>query len=35
MVKGLEETLLQGGHIEGPETYAKMLSIPSYQRDAN
>ena len=35
MGKGLEQTLLQGGHIENPETYEKMLSIASYQRDAN
>ena len=35
MGKGLEQTLLQGGHTEGPETYEKMLSIASYQRDAN
>ena len=35
MGKGLEQTLLQGGHTEGPETYEKMLSITSLQRDAN
>ena len=35
MGKGLEQTLLQEGHTEGPETYEKMLSIASYQRDAN
>ena len=35
MGKGLEQTLLQGGHSEGPETYEKMLSITSHQRDAN
>ena len=35
MGKGLEQTLLQGGHTEGPETYEKMLSIASYQRDTN
>ena len=29
------KTLLQGRHTEGPETYEKMLSIASYQRDAN
>ena len=34
MGKSLEQTLLQGGHIQGPETYKKMLSITSYQRDA-
>ena len=33
--KGLEQTLLQGGHTEGPGTYEKMLSIASYKRDAN
>ena len=27
--------LLQGGHTEGLETYEKMLSITSHQRDAN
>ena len=35
MGKGLEQTLLQGGHTEGPGTYEKMLSITSHQRDAN
>ena len=35
MGKGLEQTLLQGGHTEGPETYERMLSIASHQRDAN
>ena len=30
-----EQTLLQGGHTEGPETYEKMLSITSHHRDAN
>ena len=30
-----QQTLLQGGHTEGPETYEKMLSITSHQRDAN
>ena len=33
--KGLEQTLLQGRHTKGPETYEKMLSITSHQRDAN
>ena len=33
--KGLEQTLLQGRHTEGPETYEKMLNIASDQRDAN
>ena len=31
----LEQTLLLGRHTEGPETYEKMLSIASHQRDAN
>ena len=35
MGRGTEQTLLQGGHREGPETYEKMLSITSHQRDAN
>ena len=35
MGKRPEQTLLQGGHTEGPETYEKMLSITSHQRDAN
>ena len=35
MGKGLEQTLVQGRHTEGPETYEKMLSITSHQRDAN
>ena len=35
MGKGLEQTLLQGRHTEGPETYDKMFSITSHQRDAN
>ena len=35
MGKGLEKTLFQGRHTEGPETYEKMLSITSHQRDAN
>ena len=35
MGKGLEQTLLPGTHTEGPETYEKMLSITSHQRDAN
>ena len=28
-----KQTLLHGGHTEGPETYEKMLSITSHQRD--
>ena len=35
MGKRLEYTLFQGGCTEGPETYEKMLSITSHQRDAN
>ena len=35
MGKGLEQTLLQGRQTEGSETYEKMLSITSHQRDAN
>ena len=35
MGKGLEQTLLQGRHTEGPETYERILSIGSYQRNAN
>ena len=35
MGKGPEQTLLQGGHTEGSETYEKMLSITSHKRDAN
>ena len=35
MGKGHEQTLLQGGHTEGPESYERMLSITSHQRNAN
>ena len=35
MGKGFKQTLLQGGHTKGPETYEKMFSITSHQRDAN
>ena len=35
MGKGLEQTLFQGGHKEDQETYEKMLSITSHQRDVN
>ena len=35
MGKGPEQTLLQGGHTEGPETYKRMLSITSRYRDAH
>ena len=34
MGKGPEQTLLQG-HTESTETYERMLSITSHQRDAN
>ena len=34
MNKDPEQTLLQEGHTEGPETYERMLSIASHQRDA-
>ena len=30
-----EQTLLQGGQTEGPETYERMLNITSHQRDEN
>ena len=33
--KRLQQILLWGGHTEGSETYEKMLSITSHQRDAN
>ena len=35
MGKGPEQTLLQGGRTEGSETYERVLSITSHQRDAN
>ena len=35
MGKAHEQTLLQGGHTEGSETYERMLSITSHQRNAN
>ena len=35
MGKGPEQTLLQGGHTEGPETHERMFSISSHQRDVN
>ena len=35
MGRGVEQTHLQGRPTEGPETYEKMLSITSHQRDAN
>ena len=34
MSKGLEQTLLQEEYLEGPDTYERMLSITSHQRDA-
>ena len=33
--RGPEQTLLQEGHTEGPETYERMLIITSHQRDAS
>ena len=35
MGKGPEQTLLQRGHTEHPETHEGMLDITSHQRDAN
>ena len=35
MCTGLEQILLQGRQTEDPETYEKILSITSHQRDAN
>ena len=35
MGKGPEQILLQGEHIDGPQTYEKMLNVNSHQRDAN
>ena len=35
LCKGPEQTVLQGGHTEGPEIYERMLSITSHQRDAS
>ena len=35
MGKGLEQTLPQGRHTEGPDTYEKVLSITRHQRDAD
>ena len=31
MVKGPEQTLLQGGQTDGPQTYEKMLNITSHE----
>ena len=33
--RGPEQTLLQEGQTEGPETYERMLIITSHQGDAN
>ena len=35
MGKGPEQTILQGGHTEGPDTYERMFNITSHQKDAN
>ena len=35
MDKELKQTLLQGEHTKGPETYEKIFSVTSHQRDAN
>ena len=35
MSKGPEQILLEEGHREDPETYERILSITSHQRDAN
>lgn len=35
MGKGPEQTLLHGGHTEGPEAYERMLNLTSNQKDAN
>ena len=35
MGKGPEQSLLQGGPTDGPETYEGMLNITSCHRDAN
>ena len=35
MGKKPEETLLQGGHTDGPQTYQRMLNIINHQRGAN
>ena len=35
MGKRLEQILFQGGHTEDPETYERMLSFTSHQKDAN
>ena len=33
MDKSPEQTVLQGGHTEDPETYERMLSLTSHQRE--
>ena len=35
MRKGPEQTLHQGGHSQGPETYERMLSMTSHHRHVN
>ena len=35
MGKGPEQMLLQGRHIDGQQTYEKMLNVINHQRDAN
>ena len=35
MVKRLEETILQGGYTEGPETYERILNITNHWRNGN
>ena len=35
MGKGSEQTVHQGGHTEGPETYEMILSTTTHWRDAN
>ena len=34
-IKKWAKDLNQGGHTQGPETYERILSILSHQRDAN
>ena len=35
MGKGLEQTLLQGGHTEGPKSQEKVFNITGHKREAN
>ena len=35
MGKGPEQTLLQRGHIDGQQTYEKMLNVTNHQTNAN